>query len=241
MSSITTKKIIIFSGAGISAESGIKTFRDSDGLWENHAIEDVCNQNTWIKNYDLVHKFYNQRRVQLAEVSPNYAHEIVANIQKRYPKDCIIITQNVDNMFERAGCTDVIHVHGELTKMECQSCFHVYELAYKEFHKGDECPKCSSEDIKPFIVFFGGQAPKYMEMYDAFTHLQNEDSIVVVIGTLGNVVQINANLELMECKKILNNLEESPYIDDTQFDKVYYEEATSAIEKIEADIKLFWM
>lgn len=239
--SIPTKKIVIFSGAGISAESGIKTFRDSDGLWENHKIEDVCSQSTWLKNYDLVHKFYNQRRKQLAEVTPNYAHEIVAEIQKKYPKDCILITQNVDDLFERAGCTNVIHVHGELTKMECQSCSLVYNIGYKAHTNNDLCPKCSSQDIKPFIVFFGGQAPAYMEMYDAFRHLQNEDSIAVVIGTLGNVVQINANLELMDCKKILNNLEESPYIDDTQFDKVYYEEATSACEKIEADVDEFWL
>lgn len=238
---IPAKKIIIFSGAGISAQSGIKTFRDSDGLWEKHRIEDVCNQSTWIQNYELVHKFYNQRRLQLAEVKPNLAHEIIAEIQNDYPEECIIITQNVDDLFERAGCKNVIHVHGELTKMECQSCFEIYEIGYKEHTKDDKCPKCSSQNIKPYIVFFGGQAPKYMEMYQAFEHLQNEDSIAVVIGTLGNVVQINANLELMECYKILNNLEESPYIDDTQFDKVYYEDATSASEKIQADINEFWL
>ena len=241
MSNIPAKKILIFSGAGISAESGIKTFRDADGLWENYAIEDICNQQTWVQNYDLVHNFYNQRRVQLSSVEPNFAHEIVASIQKKYPQDCIIVTQNVDDMFERAGCTNVIHVHGELTKMECVSCQNVFDIGYKEFKVGDTCPKCSSDTIKPFVVFFGGSAPKYMDMYDAFRHLQNEYSIAVVIGTLGNVVQINANLEIMECHKILNNLEVSPYIDDSQFDRVYYEEATSAIEKIEADINEFWL
>lgn len=241
MSNIPAKKILIFSGAGISADSDIKTFRGENGLWENHAIEDICNQQTWLRNYDLVHEFYNQRRVQLNSVKPNLAHEVVASIKEKYQDDCIIITQNVDDLFERAGCKNVIHVHGELTKMECTSCQHVFDIGYKEFKAGERCPKCSSEHIKPFVVFFGGQAPKYMDMYDAFRHLQNEDSIAVVIGTLGNVVQINANLEIMECHKILNNLEESPYIDDSQFDKVYYEEATSAIEKIEADINEFWL
>ena len=241
MHEVPTKKIIIFSGAGISAESGIQTFRDSDGLWENHKIEDVCNQYTWLQNYDLVHKFYNQRRMQLADVTPNYAHEIVAQIQDKYRNDCILITQNVDDLFERAGCKDVIHVHGELTKMECSSCSHVFDIGYKEFTKDDKCPECSSSHIKPFIVFFGGQAPAYMDMYKAFEHLQNEDSIAIVIGTLGNVVQINANLELMQCHKILNNLEESPYIDDTQFDKVYYEEATSAAETIRENIDELWI
>ena len=236
-----SKKIIIFSGAGISAESGIKTFRGANGLWENHKIDEICNQYTWEQNYDLVHEFYNQRRLQLAQVKPNYAHDIVAQIKEKYQNDCIVITQNIDDMFERAGCKNVIHVHGELTKMECMSCSNIFDIGYEEFSIGDKCPKCSGHNIKPFIVFFGGQAPKYMDMYDAFTHLQNEDSIAVVIGTLGNVVQINANLEIMDCHKILNNLEKSPYIDDSQFDRVYYEEATSAIEKIEADINEFWL
>lgn len=235
------KKIIIFSGAGISAESGIKTFRDADGLWENHNIEDICNQYTWEQNYDQVHNFYNQRRLQLAEVEPNLAHEIVSSIKEKYQDDCIVITQNVDDMFERAGCNDVIHVHGELTKMECMACGEIFDIGYKEYRLGDECPSCKNTHIKPYIVFFGGSAPRYMDMYQAFEYLQNEDSIAIVIGTLGNVIQINANLEIMECRKILNNLEESPYIDDTQFDKVYYEEATSAIEKIEADINEFWL
>jgi len=237
---LKNKKIIIFSGAGISAESGIKTFRGADGLWENHKIEDICNQLTWEKNYDKVHKFYNQRRTQLATVKPNYAHEVVALIQEKYQENCIIVTQNVDDLFERAGCKNVIHVHGELTKMECMGCGEIFEIGYKEFNSSDTCPLCHASEIKPYIVFFGGQAPKYMDMYEAFEYLQNEESIAVVIGTLGNVVQINANLEIMDCKKILNNLEESPYIDDSQFDKVYYEEATSAIQKIQSDLTTFW-
>ncbi len=241
MPNIPSKKIIIFSGAGISAESGIKTFRDSDGLWENYKIEDICNQYTWEQNYDIVHEFYNQRRLQLADVKPNYAHEVVANIKEKYQDDCIIITQNVDDMFERAGCKDVIHLHGELTKMECIACGDIFSIGYKEFKSTDACPKCSNTKIKPFIVFFGGSAPYYTDMYSAFQHLQNENSIAVVIGTLGNVIQISANLELVECYKILNNLEISPYIDESQFDKVYYEEATTACEKIESDISEFWL
>lgn len=234
------KKIVIFSGAGISAESGIKTFRDADGLWENHKIEDICNQYTWEQNYERVHKFYNQRRLQLADVKPNLAHEVVAQIKQKYKEDCIVITQNIDDMFERAGCSDVIHVHGELTKMECMACGEIYDIGYREFVAGQECPACKNTHIKPYVVFFGGQAPKYMNMYEAFEYLQNDNSIAVVIGTLGNIIQISANLELMDCKKILNNLEESPYIDGSQFDKVYYENATHACEKIEIDIEAFW-
>jgi len=235
-----SKKIVIFSGAGISAESGIKTFRDSDGLWENHNIEDICNQYTWEQNYVKVHKFYNQRRVQLGNVEPNEAHKTIANIKKKYKNDCIVVTQNIDDLFERAGCKNVIHVHGELTKMHCMGCKYIFDIGYKEFNTGDECPRCKNTHIKPYVVFFGGEAPKYMNMYDAFEYLQNENSIAVVIGTLGNVIQINANLEIMECKKILNNLEKSQYIDDSQFNRVYYENAISAAKKIEADIENFW-
>ncbi len=233
-----TKKILIFSGAGISAESGISTFRDSNGLWEKHNIEDICNQNTWKKNFKLVHSFYNQRRKQLNSVQPNEAHKTVARIQKKYKEDCYVITQNVDDLFERAGCTDVVHVHGELTKLECTACGHIWDIGYKEFNTSlDKCPKCGSlKGVKPFIVFFGGQSPQYINMYRAFEVCKNRGSIVIVIGTMGNVVPVESLLENTPCKKILNNLEKSHYINDKIMDKVYYEKATTAARKIEADI-----
>ena len=117
-----TKKLIIFSGAGISAESGINTFRDTNGLWENHSIKEICSEYTWKQNFEAVHSFYNQRRVQLSEVQPNNAHKVVATLKKQYGEDCYVITQNVDDLFERVGCKDVLHVHGELGKMECTAC-----------------------------------------------------------------------------------------------------------------------
>jgi len=217
------KKIIIFSGAGISAESGISTFRDTDGLWENHNIEEVCHQNSWKNNFELVHKFYNQRRMQLNEVQPNKAHKVVAKIKQKYGDDCYVITQNVDDLFERAGCKEVLHVHGELTKMECTACGNIWDIGYKEFDIAkDRCPNCNSlRGVKPYIVFFGGTAPKYREMYRAFDVGSYRDSIVVIIGTMGNVVVIDEFLRNKLCKKILNNLEPSEYINDEVFDKVY--------------------
>ncbi len=234
-----SKKIIIFSGAGISAESGISTFRDSDGLWENHKIEDVCYEPTWMQNYALVHKFYNQRRIQLAKVKPNLAHKTVAKIKERYKDDCIVITQNVDDLFERSGIKDVIHLHGELTKMSCLSCKSVWDIGYREWDiKKDCCPKCGSmEDIKPYIVFFAAPAPMYEVMQAKFEHLWNPDSIAVVVGTMGNIVQISSMLSWYKCKKILNNLEFSPYIEEEQFDKIYYQKATTALPKIQKDIE----
>ena len=231
-------KIIFFSGAGISAESGISTFRASDGLWENHKIEDVCSEQTWQNNFELVHEFYNQRRVQLGTVKDNEAHKMVARIQKKYPSQTIVITQNIDNLFEQAGCENVLHVHGELTKMDCKSCGHIWEIGYKEFKANiDECPKCSSTFVKPYIVFFGGAAPKYQDMAQAFDSADNENSIIVVIGTMGNVVAIESILHYSNAKKVLNNLERSAYIDDGMFNEVYYEEATKASLKIEKYIE----
>ena len=236
------KKIIIFSGAGISAESGINTFRDTNGLWEKHRIEEICTENTWKQNFEAVHTFYNQRRIQLNQVKPNKAHETVATLKKIYGADCYVITQNVDDLFERAGCEDVLHVHGELQKMECTACGNIWDIGHNIFDiEKDRCPKCNSlKGVKPYIVFFGGFASKYREMYRAFEAAKHKDSIVVIIGTMGNVINIENLLENKLSKKILNNLEPSDYIDDTLFDKVYYDKATKALTKIEEDIQYFW-
>ncbi len=229
------KKILIFSGAGISAESGISTFRDSNGLWENYNVEDICTQSTWEKNFELVHQFYNQRRAQLNSVEPNLAHKTVAKIKQIYGDDCYVITQNVDDLFERAGCEDVLHVHGELTKMECTKCGNIWDIGYEEFDvSADICPNCSShKGVKPYIVFFGGSAIKYRDMYRAFDICSNKDSIVVIVGTMGNVVFVEDFLRHKPCKKILNNLNQSMYLDANIFDEVYYENATTALPIIE--------
>ncbi|MDA7848168.1 NAD-dependent deacetylase [Sulfurospirillum sp.] len=233
------KKILIFSGAGISAESGISTFRDANGLWDNYNIEDICHQRSWKKNFDLVHEFYNKRRVQLSTVEPNQAHFSVARIKKMYKDDCYVVTQNVDDLFERAGCEDVIHVHGELTKMECTACGHVWDMGYKAFDlTKDRCPKCNSlKGVKPFVVFFGGQAPQYISMYRAFEVCKNKDSLLIVVGTMGNVVPVESLIEGTPCKKILNNLEKSKHINDELFNEIYYEKATVAVKKIESNIQ----
>lgn len=110
------KKIVVFSGAGIDAESGISTFRDANGLWENHRIEDVCSFHTWEDNYDLVHKFYDDRREQLGTVFPNVAHTLVSYWQKKYT--CLNITTNVSDLFERAGVKDTVHLHGFLPEVK---------------------------------------------------------------------------------------------------------------------------
>lgn len=236
------KKIIIFSGAGLSQPSGISTFRDSNGLWENHQIEEICNESTWKKNFDAVHKFYNQRRVQLNDIKPNRAHEAVARIMKKYGEDNVYnITQNVDDLFERTGC-EVLHLHGELTKMHCEACGETWEIGYHKFNsKMDRCPKCNSlKGVRPKIVFFGGAAPMYSYFSRAMDYANNPETIVLVIGTMGNVVPIWSYLQGKTCKKVLCNMEPSKSIPDDKFDKVYYESIETAINQIEKYIEDTW-
>lgn len=231
-------KIIIFSGAGLSAESGISTFRDSNGLWENHKIEEICYEATWKKNFSLVHDFYNQRRTQLVTVEPNEAHRTIKRLYDRFGDDLIIATQNVDDLLERSGipADSIIHLHGELTKMHCTACGHKWEVGYNEFnHLTDKCPDCDSrKGVKPFIVFFGGSAPKYVDLYNSLNHLYSDGSYLVVIGTMGNIIPVDdMTIQFDKSKKILNNLESSEYIDENNFGNVFLEPATTALPKIE--------
>lgn len=169
------QKIIALTGAGISAESGIKTFRDSNGLWEEHRIEDVATPEGWHRNKQLVLDFYNQRRRQLLECKPNAAHLALADLQKDF--DVVIVTQNVDDLHERAGSKNIIHLHGELLKVRSS----VYEdLIYdwkKDLSLGDKCER--GTQLRPHIVWFGEAVPM---IENAASEIQTAD-IVLVIGT----------------------------------------------------------
>lgn len=237
-----TPKIIVFSGAGLSAESGISTFRDSNGLWENYKIDEICNEYTWKQNFEKVHNFYNERRTQLANVQPNEAHKTIKRMHDKFGDDLIIITQNIDNMLERAGIPreKIIHLHGFLTEMECTACGHNWDIGYSEFDtETDRCPKCNSlKGVKPNIVFFNSKAPMYTHFYRALEYLEHSDSKLIVIGTNANVVPIDEfTKHINPKKKILNNLNESDFIDEDNFGCVLYEPATMAVPKIEEILK----
>lgn len=170
------KKLVVLSGAGISAESGIKTFRDSDGLWENYRVEDVATPEAWARNPELVLEFYNQRRKQALTSEPNEAHRILADLQNYF--DVRIITQNVDPLHERAGSKNVLHLHGELFKVRSTS--HpelVYDLDGWELKSGDVCEQGSQ--LRPHIVWFGEEVPAMTEAIP----LCEEADIFVVVGT----------------------------------------------------------
>ena len=174
------KKIVVFSGAGMSAESGIKTFRDSGGLWEEYKIEDVATFEAWTRNQELVLDFYNQRRKQVMDAKPNDAHKLVAELQNHF--DVQVITQNIDDLHERAGSKNVLHLHGEI--MKGRSTVNedlVFPLKHWEIKAGDVCEVGSQ--VRPHIVWFGEAVPEM----DKATALSEEADIFITIGTSLNV------------------------------------------------------
>ena len=174
------KKIVVLTGAGISAESGLKTFRDSGGLWEEHRIEDVATYEGWQRNPQLVLTFYNERRKQLINAEPNAAHKALVSLEQKY--DVQIITQNVDDLHERAGSSKVLHLHGELKKVRSSVDNNlVYELEGWELKMGDKCEKGSQ--LRPHIVWFGEAVP----MIQLATLMTEQADIFIVIGTSLNV------------------------------------------------------
>lgn len=171
----TKKKLVVLTGAGISAESGIKTFRDENGLWEGHDIMEVASPQGWYKNPELVLNFYNQRRKQLFEVDPNAAHMALAGAEDKF--DVTIVTQNVDDLHERAGSNCVIHLHGELLK--ARSSFDE-DLIYdwkKDIKIGDFCEH--NHQLRPHIVWFGEAVP----MIEVAVNYVCEADIIMIIGT----------------------------------------------------------
>ena len=230
-------KVVILSGAGISAESGISTFRESDGLWEKYDVQVVCNYDSLAKNEALTIEFYDKRRAELEDKEPNYAHRVIKELKDEYGDDIAVITQNVDNLFEKAGMSpkDVLHLHGFMPEVRCQnySCSGVYDIGYKKLHTFNDgvCPKCST-NLRPNIVFFGEAAPMYERLNG---HIQDCE-LFVVIGTSGNVIGVNTIASFCE-KSILNNLEPSDAIDENSFTKVLYEKASFAIDEIREDIE----
>lgn len=173
------KKIVFLTGAGISAESGVKTFRDADGLWEGHDVMEVASPQGWRKNRQLVLDFYNERRRQLDTVEPNEAHKLIASLQDKY--NVHVVTQNVDDLHERGGAKNITHLHGELKKM-CSSLNVTKTLPYDEDIKLGDKHEDGSQ-LRPFIVWFGEDVPK---LGDAVETILDADYLVIV-GTSLNV------------------------------------------------------
>ena len=174
-------KIVILTGAGISAESGLGTFRDRGGLWTQYDLSEVATPEGFAQNPGKVHDFYNARRANAAEAAPNSAHFALARLAREHPGEVVLVTQNVDDLHERAG-QDAIHMHGALARAKCAAC-GVRWRAPLEMSADDPCPTCSMTATRPDIVWFG-EIPEFMEEIDG--HLMSAD-LFVAIGTSGQV------------------------------------------------------
>ncbi|NVJ97698.1 MAG: NAD-dependent deacylase [Alphaproteobacteria bacterium] len=177
------QNIVILTGAGVSAESGVRTFRDNDGLWEEHRVEDVATPEAFARDPNLVQRFYNLRRAQLGTVEPNPAHRAIARLQAEHDGMVTIVTQNVDDLHERGGAREVIHMHGELKQVRCVHCGMVHAWQ-GDCTQGTECPSCGAKPaLRPNIVWFG-EMPFHMDLI--YSRLRACD-LFISVGTSGNV------------------------------------------------------
>ncbi|MFO7528013.1 MAG: NAD-dependent deacylase [Marinobacter sp.] len=168
--------IVVLTGAGISAESGLSTFRDNGGLWEQYSVYDVATPEAFERNRELVLRFYNERRRQLSGAQPNQAHRLLAELENRYR--VTIVTQNVDDLHERGGSSEVIHLHGELTK--ARSCIDpglIYDIGYNDINPGDRCDR--GEQLRPHIVWFGEEVP----MLEKAGEVVRTADYLLIVGT----------------------------------------------------------
>ena len=179
----TYRSIVVLTGAGVSADSGVATFRGPDGLWEGHRVEDVATPQAFARDPEIVHQFYDQRRAKLATVKPNAAHQALARLDREWRGELLIVTQNVDDLHERAGARRLLHMHGELKKGWCLACDSRFPWA-GAMGRDAACPQCGTQgQVRPDIVWFG-EMPYEMERIDAAL---GRCDLFVSIGTSGAV------------------------------------------------------
>lgn len=226
----TYKNIVILTGAGISAESGIRTFRDGNGLWEDHRVEDVASPEGFARNPNLVQNFYNQRRQQLLsnEVSENAAHVALARLEREHSAEVLLVTQNVDDLHQRAGSKNLIHIHGQLLEKRCTRCDEVSEIR-DDLNVESACESCGvTGSLRPNIVWFG-EMPFEMERIER--SLQKCD-LFISIGTSGAVYPAAGFVSVANsvgAETVILNLEESD--NGFAFSRGQYGPATDVVPK----------
>ena len=223
------RHIVILTGAGISAESGIKTFRASDGLWENHPVEDVATPEGFARNPALVHQFYNDRRRQLLSgITPNAAHQALAELNQHPDRQVTLVTQNIDNLHQRAGSDPIYPMHGELLKIRCQVTQQLFDCE-QDTQPEDPCPCCQQPgNLRPHVVWFG-EMPLYME---AIEHALSQCDLFVAIGTSGNVYPAAGFFQTAKyygAHTVELNLE--PSSNGSWFDEQHYGPATEIVPR----------
>jgi len=184
--------IVVLTGAGISAESGLRTFRASDGLWEEHRVEDVATPEGFRRDPELVQGFYNERRRQLRDVQPNAAHQALARLERDWPGEFLLVTQNVDDLHERAGSRRLVHMHGELRRVRCLECGRVFEWE-GDVRADSKCPGCGRASLRPHIVWFG-EMPFEL---DRISRALEGCGLFVAIGTSGQVYPAAGFVEMV--------------------------------------------
>lgn len=231
-------RLLLFTGAGLSVGSGLPAFRmGADAIWNGWSMAEVSDYRTWQANYQKVHAFYNERRAALSTVQPNAAHRAIATWQRTWPTT--LFTTNIDDLLERAGCTDVIHVHGIATEMRCTSCGVVWEIGYASFDPEIPCPACgANRAVKPNVIFDDEDAPLYPALEDAFrVGNMHSGDVTVVIGSSGYSIAMELLCWCRPGHKVLNILEPSSWIDERLFDRCIYTSAVTALAEVEHDIR----
>lgn len=203
------KHIVVLTGAGISAESGIKTFRDADGLWEGHNVNEVATPEGWNNNMSLVLDFYNERRKQLLKVKPNLAHNTLAALEQNFNID--IITQNIDDLHERAGSSNVLHLHGELLKV--RSAINPQDIYpwHTDLKKGDLCE--NGHQLRPHVVWFGEAVP----MLEKAIEITSKANILIIIGTSMQVYPAASLIKYAQPNIPIYFIDPKPAIHDSEF------------------------
>ena len=203
--------IVVLTGAGISAESGLRTFRDADGLWENHRVEDVATPEAFVRKPALVYRFYNERRRSLPGVAPNAAHEALARLEAAWPGNFLLVTQNVDDLHDRAGSRKLLHMHGELLKARCLACRAVHPWT-GDLDADDRCPACRHGRLRPHIVWFGERPLAMERIYAALERC----ALFVAIGPSGHVYPAAGFVAATPagCHTLELNLEPSQVVDE---------------------------
>ncbi len=218
------KHIVVLTGAGMSAESGIKTFRDANGLWEGHDVMEVATPEGFAANPELVLDFYNQRRRQLFEVKPNTAHFDLAALENHY--NVSIITQNVDDLHERAGSTNVTHLHGELLKARSTGNINDIQHWETDLVLGDTCSK--GYQLRPHIVWFGEEVP----MIEKAVHICKTANILIIIGTSMQVYPAASLMHYIPENTFTYFIDPKPNIESNPYLTVIPEKATEGMKKI---------
>ena len=237
-------RILVVSGSGLSAESGLGTFRDEDGLWTTYDMNRVCSFDAFLagRYHEEIFDFYDQLRLQLADSKPNLAHEALAELQSSHGLDTVrLVTQNVDDLLERAGAEDVLHLHGDLSRAMCCRCRVDWPIGYASLPMATQCPSCLHTDrTKPAVIFFGEHAPEYARFYEDELGALTSGDVFLVIGTSGTVVPTHELAASLRSAGVVTMLvdPDPPLGAEDAYEIIFPMSATTGVPKAIDSIKL---